>query len=327
MSEPILSVRDLEVHFKTDAGVVRAVDKVSFDLRPGETLGIVGESGSGKSVTCAAIMGLVPIPPGRMAGGQIMFEGEDLMQADAKRMRAIRGNRISMIFQDPMTSLNPYLRVSKQLTEVLQLHQKLDKARARQQGISMLDRVGIPDPAKRFDQYPHQFSGGMRQRVMIAMALLCKPKLLIADEPTTALDVTIQAQVLELIKELKETEGTSVILVTHDLGVVAGMADNIMVMYAGKVAEWADARSLFKTPGHPYTKGLLDSVPRLDVQSERLVPIRGLPPVVTNLPPGCPFAPRCDAATAPCSRVYPDRRTFTAEHFAHCHNPLRGVES
>jgi oligopeptide transport system ATP-binding protein len=221
-----------------------------------------------------------------------------------------------------MTSLNPFLKESKQLTEVLRLHQGLDKKAARKRGIEMLERVGIPDPANRFDQYPHQFSGGMRQRVMIAMALLCKPKLLIADEPTTALDVTIQAQVLELIKELKETEGTAVILVTHDLGVVAGMADHIMVMYAGKVAERADSRALFKTPAHPYTRGLLDSVPRLDTKTEKLVPIRGLPPVVTNLPPGCPFEPRCDFATASCRRVYPDRRDFSAEHFAHCHNPL-----
>lgn len=325
MAQPILSVQDLEVHFSTDGGIVRAVDKVSFDLQPGETLGIVGESGSGKSVTCSAIMGLIPIPPGRMAGGRIMFGGEDLLRVKPKRLRQIRGNDISMIFQDPMSSLNPFLKVSRQLTEVLQLHQKLDMKAARTLGVEMLERVGIPDPAKRFDQYPHQFSGGMRQRVMIAMALLCKPKLLIADEPTTALDVTIQAQVLELIKELKRTEGTSVILVTHDLGVVAGMADNIMVMYAGKVAERANARALFKTPAHPYTRGLLDSVPRLDTKAERLVPIRGLPPVVTDMPPGCPFEPRCDFASAACRRVYPERKTFTPQHFAHCHHPLQPV--
>ncbi len=325
MSDDILlSVEDLQVHFKTDGGIVRAVDGVSFQLRRGETLGIVGESGSGKSVTCNAIMRLIPTPPGRIAGGRVMFEGRDLLKVSQKQLLALRGNEISMIFQDPMSSLNPFLKVSRQLTEVLELHQKMSGTRARKVALDMLEMVGIPDPSRRFDQYPHQFSGGMRQRVMIAMALLCKPKLLIADEPTTALDVTIQAQILELIRDLKEKVGTSVILVTHDLGVVAGMAREILVMYAGKVAEYAAARPLFKTPAHPYTDGLLKSVPRVDeTEHTRLQSIRGLPPIVTKLPPGCPFRPRCDYATDVCGETYPERRGFGAAHYAHCHNPLQ----
>ncbi|MCB9544901.1 MAG: ABC transporter ATP-binding protein [Myxococcales bacterium] len=327
MAENLLEVHDLQVHFRTDGGVVRAVDGVSFHLERGATLGIVGESGSGKSVTCNAIMGLIPTPPGRIAGGRVLFGGRDLVQASAREMRRLRGNEISMIFQDPMSSLNPYLKVSRQLTEVLELHQRLDRKAARKRGIEMLEHVGIPDPARRFDQYPHQFSGGMRQRVMIAMALLCKPRLLIADEPTTALDVTIQAQILELIKQLKEDEGTSVILITHDLGVVAGMADEIMVMYAGRVAESAPAADLFRRPAHPYTRGLLDSVPRLDADHDELKPIRGLPPIVTKLPPGCPFAPRCDFASDACRRDYPAAKTIGGEHFTHCHHPLQEVSA
>ncbi len=324
--DTLLSVEDLQVHFNTDGGVVRAVDGVSFSLERGQTLGIVGESGSGKSVTCSTIMRLVPMPPGKIAGGRIAFEGENLLEAPIKRMRSLRGNDISMIFQDPMTSLNPFLKVSRQLTEVLELHQGMTRLEARRHGIEMLEMVGIPDPVKRFDQYPHQFSGGMRQRVMIAMALLCKPKLLIADEPTTALDVTIQAQILELIKDLREKAGTSVILVTHDLGVVAGMADEIMVMYAGRVVEQAPASALFGRPVHPYTRGLLDSVPRLDQANQgRLQAIRGLPPVVTDLPPGCAFRPRCDFATEICGQVYPEVTGRGAGHFTACHNPL-GVE-
>jgi oligopeptide transport system ATP-binding protein len=326
MSEPLLSVRDLEVHFRTDDGLVRAVDGVSFQLRKGETLGIVGESGSGKSVTCNALMRLVPTPPGRIAGGQVTFDGRSLLEASPREMRRIRGNEISMIFQDPMTSLNPFLKVSRQLTEVLELHRGMTSKAARTKALDMLEQVGIPDAARRFDQYPHQFSGGMRQRVMIAMALLCQPKLLIADEPTTALDVTIQAQILELIKGLRERVGTSVLLITHDLGVVAGMADEILVMYAGKVAEFSDARGLFRRPAHPYTEGLLRSIPRLDArEGDRLVPIRGLPPIVSKLPPGCPFRPRCDFAVDACGQVYPARRAFGEGHFAHCHNP-RQVE-
>jgi len=323
MADKFLEVHDLQVHFRTEGSVVRAVDGVSFALERGGTLGIVGESGSGKSVTCNAIMRLIPTPPGLIAGGRVLFEGRDLVQASMRDMRRIRGNEISMIFQDPMSSLNPYLKVSRQLTEVLELHQGMTRKEARARALTMLEHVGIPDPGRRFDQYPHQFSGGMRQRVMIAMALLCKPKLLIADEPTTALDVTIQAQILDLIRKLKEEEGTSVILITHDLGVVAGMADEIMVMYAGKVAEAAQAPDLFRRPAHPYTRGLLDSVPRVDLDEAELKPIRGLPPIVTNLPPGCPFAPRCDLATDACRQTYPQPKPFGNGHIAYCHHPLQ----
>ena len=327
MADKLLEVQDLQVHFRTEGSVVRAVDGVSFSLERGGTLGIVGESGSGKSVTCNAIMRLIPSPPGRIVGGRVLFNGKDLVSASDKEMRRIRGNEISMIFQDPMSSLNPYLKISRQLTEVLELHQGMTRQAARARALQMMEHVGIPDPGRRFDQYPHQFSGGMRQRVMIAMALLCKPKLLIADEPTTALDVTIQAQILDLIKKLKEEEGTSVILITHDLGVVAGMADNILVMYAGKFAESASARELFHHPAHPYTRGLLDSVPRVDIDEAELKPIRGLPPIVSNLPPGCPFAPRCDFASDACRQSYPPAKAFGNGHFAHCHHPLQEVVS
>jgi oligopeptide transport system ATP-binding protein len=291
-------------------------------------LGIVGESGSGKSVTCSTIMRLIPMPPGKIAGGRIDFEGQSLLAMSDAQMRGLRGNDISMIFQDPMTSLNPFLKVSRQLTEVLELHQGMTRVEARRHGIEMMEMVGIPDPVKRFDQYPHQFSGGMRQRVMIALALLCKPKLLIADEPTTALDVTIQAQILELIKELREKSGTSVILVTHDLGVVAGMADEISVMYAGRIVEHATVGALFGQPVHPYTNGLLQSVPRLDrAHKERLQAIRGLPPVVTNLPPGCPFRPRCDYGTETCGEIYPEITVIGEDHLTACHNPLDREET
>ena len=324
MSDDLLRVEDLEVRFNVDGQVLRAVDGVSWSVPRGGTLGIVGESGSGKSVSVAAVMRLIPTPPGRIAGGRVMFEGRDLLTLPAKEMRRLRGNEISMIFQDPMTSLNPFLKVSRQLTEVLELHQGQTRKAARTQAIEMLELVGIPDPAQRFDQYPHQFSGGMRQRVMIAMALLCKPKLLIADEPTTALDVTIQAQILELIRDLREKVGTSVVLITHDLGVVAGTAEEIVVMYAGRVAEQASASSLFREPAHPYTRGLLDSVPRLDESEHtRLKSIRGLPPLVTKLPPGCPFQPRCDHAGEGCDARYPDQRDFGDGHLAFCHHPLR----
>ncbi len=322
--ETLLAVEDLEVHFSVDGQTLRAVDGVSWTLPRGGTLGIVGESGSGKSVSVNAVMRLIPTPPGRIAGGRILFGGRDLLTLSSKEMRGLRGNEISMIFQDPMTSLNPFLRVSRQLTEVLELHQGMTRKAARTEAIGMLELVGIPDAARRFDQYPHQFSGGMRQRVMIAMALLCKPKLLIADEPTTALDVTIQAQILELIRDLREKVGTSVVLITHDLGVVAGTADEIVVMYAGRVAERAPASRLFSAPAHPYTRGLLDSVPRIDEhEHQRLSSIRGLPPLVTNLPPGCPFEPRCDHASEACKQRHPTETTFGTEHVAHCHHPLR----
>lgn len=320
-AEKTLEVKDLRLHFKTDEGTVRAVDGVSFTLNAGEILGVVGESGSGKSVTQLTLMGLIPQPPGEVVSGTAMFEGQDLLAEKGSKVRNIRGNKISMIFQDPMTSLNPFLKVSKQLEEVLEIHTKMAKAERRKAGIEMLRKVGIPDPAKRYDQYPHQFSGGMRQRVMIAMALLCNPKLLIADEPTTALDVTIQAQILDLIKDLRDDLGTSVIMITHDLGVVAGISDRIMVMYAGRVMERADTITLFKKPAHPYTIGLLRSVPRLDQKANdraELVPIPGLPPNVSKPIPGCPFAARCPFTEDRCNQGFPEMQTFEDGHEVFC---------
>jgi oligopeptide/dipeptide ABC transporter ATP-binding protein len=316
----VLDVKGLKCYFKTDGGTVRAVDGVSFTLERGEILGVVGESGSGKSVTQLAMMGLVPMPPGYIAGGQAKFFGADLLKMSPAEHRSIRGNKISMIFQDPMTSLNPFLRISRQLEEVLEIHTDMGRAARRQKGIEMLRKVGIPDPEGRYDQYPHQFSGGMRQRVMIAMALLCTPELLIADEPTTALDVTIQAQILDLIRELRDDLGTSVIFITHDLGVVAGISDKIIVMYAGRVMERADVRTLFKNPSHPYTIGLLRSVPRLDEEGggDRLVPIPGLPPNTAIPLPGCPFAERCPFAELKCTESFPEKQTFEDGHEVFC---------
>jgi oligopeptide transport system ATP-binding protein len=305
-ADPVLQVRDLKTYFKTDEGVVKAVDGVSFDLHKGETLGIVGESGSGKSVTNLSIMKLIPSPPGRIVGGQVFFEDGDLLTKSAAGLRRVRGNRISMIFQDPMTSLNPFLKVSTQLVETIQLHQGLERKPARMKAIEALSMVGIPAPEKRIDNYPHQFSGGMRQRVMIAMALSCNPRVLIADEPTTALDVTIQAQILEIIRELANELGTAVILITHDLGVVAGMCDNVCVMYAGRIVEKAPTKDLFADPKHPYSKGLIKSVPRLDRDHEqRLFSIEGQPPSVVDLPDCCPFYPRCEFVMDICRRKYP----------------------
>ena len=294
MSNPLLQLQDLHVHFRTDDGLVRAVNGVSFDLQAGETLGVVGESGSGKSVTCLAMMGLVPRPPGIVAGGKAIYEGQDLLALDQKGLAKIRGRKIAMIFQDPMTALNPFLTVEEQLTEVTRLHLGHTRQQARKHAIEMLGKVGIPAPDRRIDDYPHQFSGGMRQRVMIAMALSCQPDLLIADEPTTALDVTIQAQMLELIKELQKTEGTAVILITHALGVVASVCDRVLVMYAGKIVEEASVGSLFAQPRHPYTLGLLKSIPRWDADhTGPLQAIPGQPPDMLRPPGGCPFHPRC----------------------------------
>ncbi|HVO31291.1 MAG TPA: ABC transporter ATP-binding protein [bacterium] len=302
----LLEVRDLKTQFSTDDGVVRAVDGVSFDLDEGKTLGIVGESGSGKSVTSLSVLRLLG-NAGRIAGGSIRFGGTELTTLPEREMREIRGNRISMIFQDPMTSLNPFLTVEQQLSEVLTVHRGVSRAVARKKSIEGLERVGIPDAAARVDQYPHQFSGGMRQRVMIAMALACEPRLLIADEPTTALDVTIQAQILDLIRTLQKESGTAVILITHDLGVVAGMAEEVLVMYAGRIVERAAATELFAKPSHPYTRGLLASLPRLDrAPGTALTAIPGLPPDLSNLPSGCSFAPRCSLATEKCRARYPD---------------------
>ena len=316
--EVVLEVDDLKCYFKTDEGTVRAVDGVSYKLRRSEVLGVVGESGSGKSVTQLAMMGLIPMPPGLIAGGRALFQGRDLLKMSQRELRSLRGNELSMIFQDPMTSLNPFLKVSRQLEEVLEIHTDLSKAERRQKGIAMLETVGIPDAPGRYDQYPHQFSGGMRQRVMIAMALLCNPTLLVADEPTTALDVTIQAQILEEIKRLRDEFGTSVVLITHDLGVVAGVSDRIMVMYAGRVMERAETEVLFDAPSHPYTIGLLRSIPRLDQHGEQLIPIPGLPPNVAKPIAGCPFAPRCPFAEAKCREAFPEYREFEPGHEVAC---------
>ncbi len=316
---PVLEVRDLQTQFHTPDGIVKAVNGVSFYVDRGETLGIVGESGCGKSVTSLSIMRLIPSPPGKIAGGQILFDGEDLVQATEEEMRHIRGNRIAMIFQDPMTSLNPVLTIGRQITESLELHMNLSQREARSRAAELLDLVGIPSASKRLDNYPHQFSGGMRQRVMIAMSLSCNPELLIADEPTTALDVTIQAQILELINRLKEELEMAVIIITHDLGVVAGMADRITVMYAGRVVEEGPTKELFANPRMPYTIGLLRSIPRLDEDREaKLTPIRGLPPDLINLPEICPFSPRCDYAQEKCLTQTPPLRSVGHDHRAAC---------
>jgi oligopeptide transport system ATP-binding protein len=316
---PLLEVRDLKTQFFTQDGVVKAVDGVSFHVDRGETLGIVGESGCGKSVTSLSIMRLIPSPPGKIAGGQITFDGEDLLAMSEEEMRHIRGNRIAMIFQDPMTSLNPVLTVGRQITESLELHMKLSKKEATNRAGELLDMVGIPSASKRLDNYPHQFSGGMRQRVMIAMSLSCNPELLIADEPTTALDVTIQAQILELINRLREELDTAVILITHDLGVVAGMTDRVTVMYAGKVVEEGSTKEIFANPRMPYTIGLLRSIPRLDEgRGRKLNPIRGLPPSLIDLPQICPFSPRCDYVQERCLTTVPPLRAVAPEHRAAC---------
>ncbi len=315
----ILEVRDLRTYFQTEDGTVKAVDGVDFELKRGETLGIVGESGSGKSVTNLCIIRLIPDPPGKIVSGEIIFDGQDMLLLPTEEVRKIRGKRIAMIFQDPMTSLNPFMRISRQLMELTELHLGYDKDQAYEHAIKMLEIVGIPDARSRVDSYPHEFSGGMRQRVMIAMALSCEPELLIADEPTTALDVTIQAQILELIKKLKSDTGTSVILITHDLGVVAGMTDHIIVMYAGKVFEQARTAELFATPGNPYTKGLLRSVPDPTSEQGALYQIPGLPPDVARLPPGCPFAPRCERAQDICRREFPPFVALTPDHHSLCH--------
>ena len=316
----ILSVNGLKTYFHTEDGVVKAVDGVTFELKKGETLGIVGESGSGKSVANLSVMRLIQEPPGEIVDGEIIFDGIDVRKLSISDVRKIRGKRIAMIFQDPMTSLNPFLKISKQLTEVTRLHLGHTKQQARAHAIKMLKLVGISDAEERIDSYPHEFSGGMRQRVMIAMALSCDPELLIADEPTTALDVTIQAQILELIKDLKTRMGTSVILITHDLGVVAGMTEKIIVMYAGKVFERAPTRELFATPANPYTKGLLRSVPDPAHEAGKdLYQIPGLPPDVAHLPPGCPFARRCERAEDICRTEFPPFVQINENHHSLCH--------
>src|SRR5829696_4186726 len=315
----LLEVKNLRTYFDTDDGIVKAVDDVSFELKRGETLGIVGESGSGKSVTNLSIIRLIPDPPGKILSGEVIFNGSDLLLLSNDAIRKIRGRRIAMIFQDPMTSLNPFMKISRQLMEMTELHLGHTRTQAYDHAIKMLEKVGIPDARARADNYPHEFSGGMRQRVMIAMALSCEPELLIADEPTTALDVTIQAQILELIKTLKRETGTSVILITHDLGVVAGMTDHVIVMYAGKIFEQARTTELFSLPGNPYTKGLLRSVPDPTAEQSKLYQIPGLSAVFARLQPGCPFSPRCDRVEQICHKEFPPFVQLNANHFSLCH--------
>ena len=299
---PLLQVEDLRTSFHTRSGVTRAVDGVSFAIERGETLGIVGESGSGKSVTCYSLMGLVPQPPGRIEGGRALFDGTDLLNCSPAEARAIRGKRIAMIFQDPMTSLNPYLRISEQLIEPLLIHENVDRKSALARGLAMLEAVGINDAARRLHQYPHEFSGGMRQRVMIAMALITKPELLIADEPTTALDVTVQAQILDLLRRLQRETGMAVIFITHDLAVVSELCDRVQVMYAGRLVESASTRTLFTAPRHPYTRALQRSIPALQPKGGTLYTIPGLPPDLSKPLAGCAFAARCEFASDDCRR-------------------------
>jgi len=317
--EPLLDVRDLRTYFLTDGGDVRAVDGISFSMNKSERLGVVGESGSGKSVTAASIMGLIE-PPGAVVGGEILFHGRDLLKLPERDMRKVRGKEIAIIFQDPMTALDPVFTVGSQMVETLKIHRKMSKKEARTVAIDTLADVAIPRPEQRLDEYPHQFSGGMRQRVVIAMALLCDPDLLIADEPTTALDVTSQAQVMDLMLGLANDRGTAVMLITHDLGVVAGFCENVQVMYAGEIIERGPAGPLYLSPDHPYTRGLLESVPRLDEDAQRqLYSIRGAAPSTTTPPRGCRFWPRCDYATDLCVTDPPDRCDGTADKECACH--------
>jgi peptide/nickel transport system ATP-binding protein len=320
-----LRVNDLHVHFPTDDGLVKAVDGLTFDLEKGTTLGIVGESGSGKSVTSLAIMGLHRGTRARVSG-EIWLDGEDLLKVSDEELRSLRGNRMAMIFQDPLSSLHPYYTIGKQLVEALQVHQKMTKAQAHTHVVDMLGRVGIPNPDRRFDQYPHEFSGGMRQRAMIGMALINNPELLIADEPTTALDVTVQAQILDLMRDLQAEFGSAIIMITHDLGVVAEIADDVLVMYGGRCVEYAEVDDLFHQPDHPYTWGLLSSMPRLDrVKLERLVPVPGNPPSLINVPPGCAFHPRCafkEFSPRPCNVDEPALLESYPKHDSRCHIPV-----
>src|ERR1700738_1321416 len=321
---PLLEVENLRTYFYTRGGVIRAVNDVSFSLNRGETLGIVGESGSGKSVTCYSILGLIPKPPGRIVSGQANFDGVDLLSCSSSQLRAIRGKRISMIFQDPMTSLNPYMRVSDQLVEPLLVHEKISRSRALAKAIASLEEVGIQDAAGRINLYPHQFSGGMRQRVMIAMALISRPEILIADEPTTALDVTVQAQILELIKKRQKDLGTAVIFITHDLGVVASFCNYVNVMYAGRIVESAPTDDIFARPMHPYNAALQQSIPALHKKGQPLFTIPGLPPDLTMDLPGCSFAPRCTHATDTCKEQSPLLTEIVPNHRTACTRFQRG---
>ena len=315
----LLEVKDLQTHFFTMDGVVRAVDGVSYDLEEGETLGLVGESGCGKSVSALSLMRLIPNPPGRILNGEVYLDGDDILKIDMEDMRHVRGAKMSMVFQEPMTSLNPVLTIERQLTETLQLHKGMTKVESRREGVDLLARVGIPDPDHRIKQYPHQFSGGMRQRVMIAMALSCNPRLIIADEPTTALDVTIQAQILELMKSLTTEFGVALIVITHNLGVVARYADRVNIMYAGRIIERGTAREIYSNPRHPYTVGLLRSVPRLDLpRRAKLDPIEGQPPDLVNLPQGCAFRARCRWAIDQCATETPTLEETAPNHWSAC---------
>jgi len=324
MPLPLLQVRNLTTHFTTERGRVTAVDSVSFDIDAGETVALVGESGSGKSVTALSIMRLIPSPPGHIESGEVVFEGRDLFKLDGAGIRAVRGNKIAMIFQEPMSSLNPALSVGLQIAEPINVHRGTAWAKALEQAKALMGRVRMPDAASRLASYPHQFSGGMRQRVMIAMALACSPRLIIADEPTTALDVTVQAQILDLLKELTLETGSSLLLITHDLGVVARYADRVAVMYGGRIVETAPARELYKRPHHPYTRGLMASVPRLDGDTaQRLVPIEGQPPDLAQLPSGCAFAPRCRSVSDICRSARPPLTQVAARHLKACFNDTK----
>lgn len=306
MNKCLLEVKNLKTYFYTKAGVAPAINDISFSIDKGKTLGVVGESGCGKSMTALSIMQLVPNPPGKIIGGEVLFENRDLLKLNESEMRKIRGQEISMIFQEPMTSLNPVLTIGNQIMEALLMHKSITKNEARDIAVNALDLVKIPDPQKRMNEYPYQLSGGMRQRAMIAMALCCNPKLLIADEPTTALDVTIQAQILHLIRDLKDKIDTSVLFITHDLGVIAQIADNVIVMYAGNIVESASIKEIFKNPLHPYTKGLLKCIPSINNKSKVLHVIKGMVPSLYALPEGCPFCPRCDEAVKDCKTIKPE---------------------
>ena len=315
----LLQVNDLRTYFFTYEGVVKAVDGVTYDLQEGEILGLVGESGCGKSVSALSILRLIPNPPGRIVGGEIIFDGKNILDLNSRELQQVRGGEISMVFQEPMTSLNPVLTIERQLTEALELHLDMDKAASRREAVRRLEEVGIPDPERRVKQYPHQFSGGMRQRVMIAMAMSCNPKLIIADEPTTALDVTIQAQVLEILKQLSTEHGVALIIITHNLGVVARYTDRVNIMYAGKIIERGSAADIYRDPKHPYTLGLLHSVPRLDQpRREKLDPIEGQPPDLVNLPEGCAFRARCRYAVDKCASEIPPLASVGDGHVSAC---------
>ncbi|MCM0604591.1 MAG: ABC transporter ATP-binding protein [Xanthomonadaceae bacterium] len=324
MSDAILEIKNLKTSFFTDEGEVKAVDDVSLKVSPGKTLGIVGESGCGKSVTSLSVLRLIASPPGKIVGGEILYRGKNLLKLSNEEMRKIRGKEISMIFQEPMTSLNPVFTIGNQLMEGIHLHEKLNKTQARDKSIEMLKLVGIPSPEKRINDYPHQLSGGMRQRVMIAMALSCNPSVLIADEPTTALDVTIQAQILDLLKNLQKKLGMAIVLITHDLGVIAEMADDVAVMYAGRVIESAPVHEIFKSPKHPYTRGLLGSIPILSqdptgkIKKNRLEAIPGIVPNLLQLPQGCRFQERCKHVSEECKGVEPELRNISASHLMRC---------